>query len=293
MNDISMTPSFRGAWRDINQFDLGRVSDLILTGRTPNEAKPDEWLYEWLKEDIDKPMIILDFGCGVGRNIFDFSQNFPNWKFYGYDNPHMANKANEYSKLRFGKRVCDYSNLELMSDWDLLKTIKFDCIYATIVFQHIHEKDLNLYLQDIYIICSKQTKRNYETIIEKLKEKLKEDGILIKNFYYINETLYAQDIDQTRFKKIRLLIQHLVGYKSQGDKFINEEITRYDQISYYNNDLSYAYTAQPNQFDITQQYTDHFGRIPSTGDKVLVKFIKFNKITGQFLPQQESFLTVL
>jgi len=97
--------------------------------------------------------------------------------------------------------------------------------------------DLKNKVEDIYIICSKQTKRNYETIIEKLKEKLKEDGILIKNFYYINETLYAQDIDQTRFKKIRLLIQHLVGYKSQGDKFINEEITRYDQISYYNNDF--------------------------------------------------------
>jgi hypothetical protein len=42
-----------------------------------------------------------------------------------------------------------------MSDWDQLKTMNFDCIYATIVFQHIHEKDLNLYLQDIKQMTNK------------------------------------------------------------------------------------------------------------------------------------------
>jgi hypothetical protein len=65
------------------------------------------------------------------------------------------NKANEYSKIRFSKQICDYPNLELISDWDILKTIKFDCIYATIVFQHIHENDLNLYLRDIKKMTSR------------------------------------------------------------------------------------------------------------------------------------------
>jgi SAM-dependent methyltransferase len=106
------------------------------------------WLTPFIGDE-STPLSILDFGCGVGRNIFDFSHNFPNWKFYGYDNPNMINKANEYSNIRFGKNIQEYSNLELFSDWDKLKTIKFDCIYATIVFQHIHEKDLNNYLQDI------------------------------------------------------------------------------------------------------------------------------------------------
>ena len=42
-----------------------------------------------------------------------------------------------------------------MVDWDLLKTMKFDCIYATLVFQHIYENDLNLYLQDIKRMTNK------------------------------------------------------------------------------------------------------------------------------------------
>jgi len=142
-----MKDTFNG-WLHIEKFNLNKVIDLVLTNGTSETINSDMWLTPMIG-DKSESLSILDFGSGVGRNIFDFSQNFPNWKFYGYDNPHMANKANEYSKLRFGKQVCDYSNLELVSDWDLLKTRKFDCIYATIVFQHIHENDLNLYLQDI------------------------------------------------------------------------------------------------------------------------------------------------
>ena len=34
---------------------------------------------------------------------------------------------------------------------------------------------------------------------------------------------------------MRLLLQHLIGYKTDGNKFIDEEITRYDQVSFYDN----------------------------------------------------------
>jgi len=142
-----MNNSFNG-WFYVDQYNLNKVIDLVLTNGTSDTIKSDMWLTPMIC-DKSKSLSILDFGCGVGRNIFDFSQNFPNWKFYGYDNPNMINKANEYSNIRFGKNIQQYSNLELFSDWDKLKTIKFDCIYATIVFQHIHEKDLNNYLQDI------------------------------------------------------------------------------------------------------------------------------------------------
>jgi len=142
-----MNNSFNG-WFYVDQYNLNKVVDLVLTNGTAETIKSDMWLTPFIGDE-STPLSILDFGCGVGRNIFDFSHNFPNWKFYGYDNPNMINKANEYSNIRFGKNIQQYSNLELFSDWDKLKTIKFDCIYATIVFQHIHEKDLNNYLQDI------------------------------------------------------------------------------------------------------------------------------------------------
>ena len=40
---------------------------------------------------------------------------------------------------------------------------------------------------DIIIICSKQTKRNYANVIEKLEEELKDIGLQIKTYYYITE----------------------------------------------------------------------------------------------------------
>jgi hypothetical protein len=36
-----------------------------------------------------------------------------------------------------------------------------------------------------------------------------------------------------------------------------------------------------------------FGRLPVAGEKVLIKVIKFNKISGQFLPEQNFFIDVL
>jgi hypothetical protein len=88
---------------------------------------------------------------------------------------------------------------------------------------------------DIYVICSKQTKRNYQTLIDKLQEKLKEQGLKVKNFYFISDNFYNQNKDEVNFKKMRLLLQHLVGYKTDGNKFIDEEITRYDQVLFYDN----------------------------------------------------------
>ena len=90
---------------------------------------------------------------------------------------------------------------------------------------------------DIYIICSKQTKRNYQTPIEKLEKELEKIGLKIKSFYFINENLYQIDNDEVRFKKMRLILQHLIGYKTDGLKFIDEEITQYSKCQFYDNEI--------------------------------------------------------
>lgn len=90
---------------------------------------------------------------------------------------------------------------------------------------------------NIYIICSKQTKKNYSSIVEKLEEELLTQGLKIKGFYYISDSFYNIDDDEIKFKKIRLLIQHLVGYKTSGTQFINQEITHYPEIYLYDDQL--------------------------------------------------------
>jgi hypothetical protein len=90
---------------------------------------------------------------------------------------------------------------------------------------------------DIYIVCSKNSKVNYEGIISKFEDKLKDNGLVIKNYYFISETFYNRNSDETAYKKARLLLQHLVGYKTDGNKFIDEELERYNEIFYYDDDI--------------------------------------------------------
>ena len=90
---------------------------------------------------------------------------------------------------------------------------------------------------DIYIICSKNTKSNFEKQISKLEEKLEEIGLKVKKYYYISETFYNKDEDRIAYLKSKLLIQHLLGLKTDGDIFTSEEIDNYNQITFYDDDL--------------------------------------------------------
>lgn len=133
-------------------------------------------------------------------------------------------KAKNY-KSNFGDLVI---SLQEFMNKDLIQNLEF---YLNLdVLSELKNKT-----DDIYIICSKQTRNNYEPMIIKLIESLKEEGILIKNFYYINDNFYNHDADSVKYKKMRLLIQHLLGYKTEGNKFIDDEIVRYDKIQYYDN----------------------------------------------------------
>jgi hypothetical protein len=93
-------------------------------------------------------------------------------------------------------------------------------------------------LDDIYIICSQQTKRIFEKVITKIEEELKSNGLVIKQFYYLNENFLNQNSDEVKFKEMRLLLQHSVGYKTDGDKFVDKEITKYDFINFYDNSIT-------------------------------------------------------
>ena len=86
---------------------------------------------------------------------------------------------------------------------------------------------------DLYVICSKQVRERYTKIIETLKEKLLEMGMKVKTFYFISDNFMNQNDDEIKFKKIRLILQHLVGYKTEGNNFVDEEITKFDEIHFY------------------------------------------------------------
>ncbi len=89
---------------------------------------------------------------------------------------------------------------------------------------------------DIYVICSKNNRKNYELMISKIEDELKENGLVIKKFYYISETFYNRNSDDISHKKVRLLLQHLIGLKTEGDKFTDEKLEKYDEVFYYDDE---------------------------------------------------------
>ena len=97
----------------------------------------------------------------------------------------------------------------------------------------IHLKNKN---DDIYFICSKNNKKNYDKIIKKIENKLEEVGLFIKKYYFISDTFYNRDLDDISHKKIRLLLQHSIGMKTDGDKFVDDELQSYDDIYFYDDD---------------------------------------------------------
>lgn len=91
---------------------------------------------------------------------------------------------------------------------------------------------------DIFIICSKNSKKAYDPIIEKLEDKIKEFGLTIKKYFFISETFYNKDKSEIVTAKIKLLLQFLIGLKIEDNKFINQEVERYDEVTLYEDDIN-------------------------------------------------------
>lgn len=128
-------------------------------------------------------------------------------------------------------------------------------------FVHLKNKT-----DDIYVICSKNNKKNYQTVIKKLEEELLKSGLKIKNYYYLSETFYNRDSDYISHRKVKLLLQHLVGYKTDDDKFLDEEITKYDRI--------YFYDDEPHSIELVKTSNDIFQFLSKNSDDDLKSNIR-------------------
>ena len=141
----------------------------------------------------------------------------------------------EKIKIKSKNYKSDISNLafsmqEFMNK-ELIENLEYDINMDVIM--HLKNTD-----DDIYIICSKNTQINNELMISKIEDKLEKNGLKIKKFYHISETFYNRNQDDISHKKVRLLLQHIIGYKTNADKFMNEEIKQYNEVFFYDDDDS-------------------------------------------------------
>ncbi len=138
-------------------------------------------------------------------------------------------------KIKCKLHKCDITDISF-SMQEFMNTDLISNLEHKILFDHFyHLKNTS---DDIYVICSKNNRQNYEPIIKKVEDSLYELGLQIKKFYFISETFYNRDEDEISHKKIRLLLQHLLGLKTEGDRFSDEEITKYERVYFYDDEIN-------------------------------------------------------
>lgn len=140
-----MKETFRDTWATINEYDIDKVSDLIVTGKSAKDAEAERWIPDFLG-DRGKAQTVLDFGCGFGRNTIWLAKEFPHWTVIGYDSDHMLSRVPEYATIKYGGKLPN--NLWFLSDWEQVKMHWFDKMLCNIVLQHIYGEDLVRYLKD-------------------------------------------------------------------------------------------------------------------------------------------------
>lgn len=145
----------------------------------------------------------------------------------------FPNDIFEELKLRCNKNKANITSLsfsmrEFLDD-ELIDGMNYDINIENI----LHLKNTT---DDIYFICSENTKENYEKFIKKIEKKLEDNGLVIKKYYFISETFYSRNTDEIAYKKVRLLLQHLIGLKTEVDRFIDEKLDCYDEINFYDTD---------------------------------------------------------
>lgn len=147
---------------------------------------------------------------------------------------YLSNDFMNKLKIKVKKHKSDISNLGIsfqeFLNPELIENVKFE-IDLSILKNIVNTND------DIYIFCSKNTKENFKNQILKIEEEFENIGLKIKNFYYLSETFFNKDEDKMAFIKNKIILQHLIGLKVDGDKFIDEGIDEYSEIFYYDDNL--------------------------------------------------------
>lgn len=191
-------------------------------------AKP--WIID--KDNPNVPLLKInksDYNL-IRNGVYKTQNNMLEYNGKTYWLPN--NLFNRLKVMAKNKRI-NINNLAISMQEFLNKEV-IDNIDYKINFESI--KHLKNKTEDIYLICSTNTERNYKKMVEKLMEKLKYEGIDIKKIYFVNDSFSSADPDEIVFKKAIICLKHLVGYEIQNEKFIDTPINKYSKLEYYDDD---------------------------------------------------------
>jgi len=186
-----------------------------------DKSNPNVPLFKINKSDFN---LIKNGVYKTQNNVLEY-----NGKTYWLPN----NLFNKLKVMAKSKRI-NINNIGISMQEFLNKEIIENVDYKINLEPIEHLKHKN---EDVYLICSTNTERNYKAMVDKLIAKLIDEGISIKKFYYINDAFYNTVSDEIVFKKAIICLKHLVGYEIQNEQFINTAINKYSKLNFYDDDF--------------------------------------------------------
>jgi 2-polyprenyl-3-methyl-5-hydroxy-6-metoxy-1,4-benzoquinol methylase len=167
----------KDVWLNANKENAG---DLILTGYE-GEFKDMPVYPEVMsltKSSDGHSQYALDFGCGVGRNTSALTKDYK--KVVGFDLPSMISLVPPENQS---------NNILYTSDWNTVKSFRFDLVLASLVFQHIDDAELNEYLNDISKMTDKLVLHSRTWIDHSNTEVLS----IVEKYFIITSIDYTRD----------------------------------------------------------------------------------------------------
>lgn len=105
------------------------------------------------------------------------------------------------------------------------------------VLFYLHNiKHLNNTTDIVNLITTRGNKEAHNTLLYKLNKSLLTLNININDEYFVNDFDIIKLIGDTSTKKCLIILQNIIGYKIQGDKFVPISIDKYDTSYFYDDE---------------------------------------------------------
>ena len=89
---------------------------------------------------------------------------------------------------------------------------------------------------DIGILSARYSVDNDKMLLKKLKDQLKDMGLSFDKFYYVSNNFSSEIKQSTPVDKVKVLLEHMVGYHIQGDHFVPISQDFYPEIHFYDDE---------------------------------------------------------
>jgi len=136
--------------------------------------------------------------------------------------------------------------------------------------RHLSNKNI-----DVAILSARFDRKADSKFLADLRLELKGINIGLDKIFYVGDKLYMKHYEKMSIEKVKVILEHFIGYKIDKNKFVDEEIESYDEIHFYDDlDLNIEYA-----LNIQEYLQDLLYKTPDNIYKKIIDRIKNNKLT--------------